>query len=76
MIIIQSRAGVVITIFTHDVRPSAVHTFQNQTKNYFPVKIVIATVGGGGGSVGLAVGIIDDTCLLSIHIFNNPQLPI
>ena len=52
----QSRP-VVITIFTHVVRPY-VPTFQNLTKqNNFQVRIVIAT----GWTVGLAEWIIDDT---------------
>ena len=52
----QSRS-VVITIFTHVVRPS-VPIFQNRAKhNKFQLEIVSAT----GGNVGLAKWIIDDT---------------
>ena len=35
-------------------------TFQNREKNSFQLKIVIA----GGGTVGLAEGIIDDPCIV------------
>ena len=48
----------VINIFTH-VRPS-IPTFQTHAKqNHFQVRIV-----NTGGIVGLAEGIIDDTCLV------------
>ena len=56
---LQSRP-VVNTIFTRGVRPS-VPTFQNNLamQNNFQLRIVMAT----GGTVGLAEGIIDDTCV-------------
>ena len=57
----QSRP-VMITIFTHDVRPSPLFKIA-QKKNKFQARIVIAT----GGIVGLAEWIIDDSLLVLIQ---------
>ena len=58
----QTRPVVIIVFIHGSVRPSVL-TFQNIAKqNKCRVKIMIAT----SGTLGLAEGIIDDTCLVSI----------
>ena len=52
------KANSVITIFTHVVHPSTFKVIQNKNNIQMKTEIV------AGGIVGLAEGIIDDTCLL------------